>query len=116
MAPSSKNTAIVLICRRSGELINVVHNELGLPEGTRFESYVAAFDRRRAKRFLDAISDRKTVLDCKLNVLAAGGTMPLFFSAASSGAELVIVATRGRFESGTDLPAKTGHARTMRTA
>jgi K+-sensing histidine kinase KdpD len=116
MAPSSKNTAIVFLCRRNGELIDVIENELGLPTGARFESYVAPFDRRKASRFLADAGAKKAILDRKLNVQAGGETIPLFFSAASSGAQLVIVATRARFEPGLPPPGAPRHVRSMRTA
>jgi K+-sensing histidine kinase KdpD len=121
MSPSSKTTtAIVLLCRRDGELVDVLYDDIGLPAATRFESYLAAFDRRKAKRFLEAAVGKMATLDRKLNVVTAAGTVPLFFSAASSRDTLVVVATRGHFETGQPPPglahAAAGHASTMRVA
>ena len=104
MPPTLQNTAIVMRCRPDGTLIDVLYDELGLAPATQLDSHLAPFDRRKGKRFLEAADGNKAVLDCKLNVATAGSKVPLFFSAATSGATLVIIATRDRFETGHSLP------------
>jgi K+-sensing histidine kinase KdpD len=117
MAPSSENTAIILRCKRDGALIDVLYDALGMGDCVRFESCFAAFDRRRAKRFVAHAGTKKAVLNCKLNVVSAAGVVPLFFSAATSGATLLIFATRARFEAGeTALKLEIGYGRDVSVA
>jgi signal transduction histidine kinase len=103
-------------CRRDGTLIDIPYVDLDIAAGTNFEHYLAPFDRRKGRRFLEAVGGNRAVLDRKLNVATTAGMVPLFFSAATSGATLVIIATRRRFESGHSLPdLAAGAARNVRS-
>jgi K+-sensing histidine kinase KdpD len=117
MAPSSsENVAVVILCRRDGTLVDLAYDELGLPAGTRFDNYVVPFDSRKAKRFVKTAAGKKAVLDRKLNVNTPAGTLPLYFSAAGSGATLVILGSRSQFESASSLPELPPEAARIRRA
>src|SRR5689334_5374745 len=120
MVPSSKNALAIMLCRRNGTILQVLYDDLALPVCERLELLSAPFDRRRAKRFFEALDGKKATLDRKLTVTTAAGPVPLYFSGASSGPTVVIIVTRNRFEAGQLPPslhsASAEHLRRMRIA
>jgi len=120
MAAFSKNTAAVILCRRNGTILQVLYDDLALPTCERLELLSASFDRRRAKRFFEALDGKKAILDRKLTVTTTAGPVPVYFSGATSGPTVVIIVTRHRFEAGQFPPnldpASAEHLRRMRIA
>jgi len=92
------NAALAVVCGPDGSLRELIYDELGLREPaarlTEFTSMVAAFQARRANRFLEAIRAKRAALDWKLNLELPQGNVPLFFSGAAVADGIVIIGTK----------------------
>lgn len=98
MALSSDNAAIVVVCRPSGILLEVVYDELGLQHRLQahqdFRGIIAPSHTRKVKRFLRTIHATSVAVDWELLVAMAQGVVTMFFSGAITSDGIVIIGTK----------------------